>query len=133
MSIPATVRKGALGAKPSLRLRKAAISLTPAAVRRVQQLVPPPTLPEEKSKFLKIGVKTKGCSGLQYALDYTDKKLKFDEVVNQDGVTVLIDSKALLTILGSEMDYVEDPLASQFVFTNPNVKESCGCGMSFMI
>ncbi|KAJ1989630.1 Iron-sulfur assembly protein 1 [Dimargaris cristalligena] len=132
MSIPATVRKAALGAKPTLRLRRAAITLTPAAVSKIRQLTPA-SESENSGKLLKIGVKTKGCSGLQYALDYTNAKQKFDEAVTQDGVTVLIDSKALLTILGSEMDYVEEPLASQFVFTNPNVKESCGCGQSFMV
>ncbi|KAJ1977188.1 Iron-sulfur assembly protein 1 [Dimargaris xerosporica] len=129
-TLAATVRQVS-SPRPSLRLRKAAISLTPAAVERVRQLTPD-SATENARKFLKIGVKTKGCSGLQYALEYTNKKQKFDEVVSQDGVTVLIDSRALLTILGSEMDYVEDPLASTFVFHNPNVKESCGCGLSFM-
>ncbi|KAJ1658317.1 Iron-sulfur assembly protein 1 [Dispira simplex] len=132
MTFLATVRQAAPKVRPSLRLRKAAISLTPAAVRRIRQLTPPDKA-DNPNRFLKIGVKTKGCSGLQYALDYTDTKAKFDEVVKQDGVTVLIDSKALLTILGSEMDYLENDLAEQFVFTNPNVKGSCGCGQSFMV
>ncbi|KAJ1657961.1 Iron-sulfur assembly protein 1 [Dispira simplex] len=132
MTFLATVRQAAPKVRPSLRLRKAAISLTPAAVRRIRQLTPPDKA-DKPNRFLKIGVKTKGCSGLQYALDYTDTKAKFDEVVKQDGVTVLIDSKALLTVLGSEMDYLENDLAEQFVFTNPNVKGSCGCGQSFMV
>ncbi len=61
-----------------------------------------------------------------------DKKDKFDELVEQEGVKVVIDSKALFSLIGSEMDYVEDQLSSQFVFNNPNVKEMCGCGQSFM-
>jgi iron-sulfur cluster assembly protein len=68
-----------------------------------------------------------------YTLDYVTAKQKFDEVIEQDGVTVLVDSKALFSLIGSEMDYQEDVLNSQFVFLNPNVKEMCGCGQSFMV
>ena len=94
-------------------------------------------------------MKNRGCSGLTYTLDYTDKKEKFDESVSQDGrrnhagrgimshsligLTVLIDSKAVFSVIGSEMDYVEDELSSKFIFSNPNIKETCGCGMSFMV
>ncbi|KAK9708426.1 Iron-sulfur assembly protein 1 [Basidiobolus ranarum] len=132
MSFAATVKKAATRTTPTLRSRKAAIIITPAAVNRIKQLS------ESKSQgvepqWLKIGVKTKGCSGLSYSLDYTNKKEKFDEEVEQDGVKVLVDSKALLSILGSEMDYIEDKLSSQFVFHNPNIKEACGCGQSFMV
>ncbi|RKP07438.1 hypothetical protein THASP1DRAFT_2232, partial [Thamnocephalis sphaerospora] len=66
-----------------------------------------------------------------YNLEYVTEKGKFDEVVQQDGVMVLVASNALLTIIGSEMDYVKDKLSAGFVFHNPNVKESCGCGQSF--
>jgi iron-sulfur cluster assembly 1 len=83
--------------------------------------------------YLKISVRNKGCSGAAYSLDYTTEKGKFDEVVEQDGVKILIDAKALLTLIGSELDYVHDPLSSQFVFYNPNVKETCGCGLSFTV
>ncbi|OAJ40513.1 hypothetical protein BDEG_24236 [Batrachochytrium dendrobatidis JEL423] len=79
-----------------------------------------------------VGTKKKGCSGQTYTLEYVTEKSKFDEVVVQDGVQVLIDSKALFSLIGSEMDYVEDKLSAQFVFNNPNVKEMCGCGQSFM-
>ena len=83
--------------------------------------------------YLKIAVRNKGCSGSAYSLEYTKEKGKFDEVVVQDGVHILVDAKALLSIIGSEVDYVDDPLSSQFVFYNPNVKETCGCGMSFTV
>ncbi|KAI9480261.1 MAG: hypothetical protein EXX96DRAFT_561817 [Benjaminiella poitrasii] len=111
-----------------LRLRKAALTLTPAAVLRLKTLTEGPT-----PRYLRVGVKQKGCSGNAYDLQFTDSKGKFDEIVNQDGVTVLVDSKALLTVLGSEMDYVQDKLSEHFVFNNPNAKGACGCGESFVV
>ena len=69
-------------------------------------------------------MKNRGCSGLAYHLEYVDKAGKFDEAVEQDGVKVLIDSKALFSIIGSEMDWVEDKLNQRFVFRNPNISES---------
>ncbi|KAF3910625.1 hypothetical protein ABW21_db0204545 [Orbilia brochopaga] len=117
---PATPRK--------LRPRKAAMTLTPLAVdhlRSLTQQTPP--------KLIRVGVKQKGCSGLAYHLEYIEKPGRFDEVVDQDGVKVYIDSKALFSIIGSEMDWVEDQLSARFVFNNPNIKEECGCGESFMV
>jgi len=70
---------------------------------------------------------------MSYHLEYVEKSGKFDEVVEQDGVKVLIDSKALFSIIGSEMDWVEDKLSSKFAFKNPNVKDACGCGESFNV
>lgn len=102
--------------------------LTPAAVSQLKNLMDDP-----EPKLIRIGVKNRGCSGLAYHLEYVDKPGRFDEEVVQDGVRVLIDSKALFSIIGSEMDWVEDKLSARFVFKNPNIKEQCGCGESFSI
>ncbi|ETW87671.1 hypothetical protein HETIRDRAFT_41226 [Heterobasidion irregulare TC 32-1] len=84
-------------------------------------------------QLIRIGVRNKGCAGLSYHLEYVDRPAKFDEVVEQDGVRVLIDSKALFSIIGSEMDWKEDALSSKFAFKNPNIKDACGCGESFTV
>ena len=73
--------------------------------------------------MIRVGVKNRGCSGLAYHLEYVDKAGAFDEAVEQDGVKVLIDSKALFSIIGSEMDWQEDKLAARFVFRNPNISK----------
>lgn len=111
-----------------LRPRKAAMSLSPSAVSQLRSLLSAPT-----PQIIRVGVKNRGCSGLAYHLEYVEKPGPFDETVEQDGVKVLIDSKALFSIIGSEMDWMEDKLSSRFVFRNPNIKEQCGCGESFMV
>lgn len=98
--------------------RKAAMKLTPAAVSQLQALLDQPD-----PKLIKVGVRNRGCSGLAYHLEYVDRPGAFDETVEQDGVRVLIDSKALFSIIGSEMDWVEDKLNQRFVFRNPNISE----------
>jgi iron-sulfur cluster assembly accessory protein len=127
---PQPVKEEARPAKPKrvLRPRKAAIKLTPKAVMHVKALLDSPT-----PKMIRIGVRNRGCSGLTYNLEYVESPGKFDEEIVQDGVKVLIDSKALFSIIGSEMDWVDDKLSSRFVFHNPNSKGQCGCGESFMV
>ena len=112
------------------RARPQAITLTATAVERVRALLEKRGKP---SVGIRIGVRTKGCSGLSYTIEYADAKGPADDVVEQDGVTVLIDPKATMFILGTEMDYVEEKLQTGFTFRNPNEKGRCGCGESFHV
>ncbi|KAI5309420.1 Iron-sulfur assembly protein 1 [Ascosphaera atra] len=109
-----------------LKARKAAISLTPMAVSHLRDL-------SASGSLVRIGVKNRGCSGLAYHLDFVEKAGAFDEIVEQDGVKVLIDSKALFSIIGSVMDWEDTRLSSKFIFKNPNIKHECGCGESFAV
>nr|XP_005900660.1 PREDICTED: iron-sulfur cluster assembly 1 homolog, mitochondrial isoform X1 [Bos mutus] len=119
--------------KRKLQLTRATLTLTPSAtpsaVNKIKQLL------KDKPEHVgvKVGVRTRGCNGLSYTLEYTKTKGDSDEEVIQDGVRVFIEKKAQLTLLGTEMDYVEDKLSSEFVFNNPNIKGTCGCGESFNI
>lgn len=110
--------------------RKAPITLTDAAIERVKGLLDKRGKP---SAGIRIGVKTKGCSGLSYTLEFADERSQFDEAVEAGGVTVLIDPKASMFIFGTEMDWVEEKMQSGFVFRNPNEKGRCGCGESFHV
>jgi iron-sulfur cluster assembly protein len=109
---------------------KAPMTITAAAAERVKALLAKRGKP---SAGIRIGVRSKGCSGLSYTLEYADERTPFDEVVEAEGITVLIDPKATMFILGTEMDFVEDKLSSGFVFRNPNEKGRCGCGESFHV
>jgi iron-sulfur cluster assembly protein len=113
-----------------MRARKQVLSVTDAAAVRIQTLLGKRGKP---SVGVRIGVRARGCSGLSYTLEYADEKGKFDEVVEDKGVTILVDPKAVMFILGTEMDYVEEKLQSGFTFRNPNEKGRCGCGESFHV
>jgi iron-sulfur cluster assembly protein len=110
--------------------RMAPLTLTESAVERVRALLDGRDKP---SAGIRIGVRSKGCSGLTYTLEFADERGPLDEVVEKDGITVFIDPKATMFILGTEMDYVEEKLQSGFVFRNPNEKGRCGCGESFHV
>jgi len=110
--------------------RPPALTVTDAAAARIQALLDKRGKP---AVGVRVGVRSRGCSGLSYTLEYADEKGKFDEVVEDKGVTVLVDPKAIMFILGTEMDFVEERLESGFVFRNPNEKGRCGCGESFHI
>ena len=111
---------------PSLRMMPKVLTLTDTAAARVKTLM----AGKPGVKGLKIGVKKGGCAGMEYTMDWAASAAKFDEVVEHDGARVLIDPKAVMYLLGTEMDYRIDKLAAQFVFNNPNQKSSCGCGES---
>jgi iron-sulfur cluster assembly protein len=107
-----------------------AMSITDAAATRVQALMAKRGKP---ALGIRVGVRSRGCSGLTYTLEYAEEKGRFDEVVQDKGVTILIDPKASMFIIGTEMDYVEDKLQAGFTFRNPNEKGRCGCGESFHV
>ena len=111
---------------PSLRMMPKVMTLTDVAASRIAAMM------AQKSgvKGLKIGVKKGGCAGMEYTMEWAAEQKPFDEVVERDGARVLIDPKAVMYLLGTEMDYKTDKLASQFVFSNPNQTSACGCGES---
>ena len=106
------------------------ITLTDAAAERVQRLI---DRSDKPVLGLRVGINTRGCSGLSYEVEYAEEQKKFEEVVEDKGVRIFIDPTAIMFLIGSEMDYVEDKFQSGFVFRNPNEKGRCGCGESFHI
>ena len=106
------------------------IMLTDAAAERVKALIAQSAEPVEG---LRVGVSTKGCSGMSYVFEYAKEKKPFEEEVSTKGVRVFVDPMATMYLVGAEMDYVEDKLKSGFVFKNPNEKSRCGCGESFSV
>lgn len=109
---------------------KQVMTLTEAAATQIKSLL---AQRGKESLGIRIGVKSGGCSGLKYFVEYADEKGHFDEIISDKGVTVLIDPKALMYLLGTEMDYMEEKFKSGFTFTNPNEKGKCGCGSSFNV
>ncbi|TID29469.1 hypothetical protein CANINC_001949 [Pichia inconspicua] len=112
----------------TLKPLRAPITLTETAKSHLRALSKGPN-----PKLIRISVRNRGCSGLTYHLEYVDKPEKFDEIVQDGDIKVVIDSKALFSIIGSEMDWIDNKLSSKFVFKNPNSKGTCGCGESFMV
>ena len=105
------------------------MTLTDAAADRLRSVY----AKGEQGKLLRIGVKAKGCSGLSYDMSWVEAAGPGDDVVNDKGLTVLIDRKASLFLIGTVMDYEVKPLGSMFTFLNPNEKGRCGCGESFHV
>ena len=110
--------------------RPKAMTLTDAAAERVKALM---ARGDEGVVGLRVGVKARGCSGMSYTVEYAKEVRKFEEVVEDKGVKILIDPAATMFLIGSEMDYVDDKIQSGFVFRNPNEKGRCGCGESFHV
>ncbi len=112
------------------RPRPKAVTLTDAAAARVRDIM---ANAEKDYVALRVGVKNGGCAGQEYTFAYAEAVQPLDEVVEDKGVTILIDPKAILFLIGSEIDYETSKLASKFVFRNPNQTDACGCGESVTI
>jgi iron-sulfur cluster assembly protein len=111
-------------------VKKQLMSITDEAANHVALLLAKRNKP---SVGIRIGVKSGGCSGFKYFVEYADQKNPFDEIIEEKDVTILIDPKALMYLIGTKMDYVEEEFKSGFTFSNPNEKGKCGCGSSFNV
>jgi iron-sulfur cluster assembly protein len=111
-------------------MKKDVITITPNATKRILDLIQSRGKP---SVGIRIGVRTRGCSGYSYTIEYADDVQPLEEVINIQDYKVCIDPKALLFVMGTQMDYVDEKLQSGFVFKNPNEKGRCGCGESFHV
>jgi iron-sulfur cluster assembly protein len=109
-------------------MRPQVLKLTDAAAARVRDL-----MAKGEGMGLRVGVKSGGCAGMEYTMEWANEKKPFDEVVEDKGAKVLIDATALMFLLGTEMDYQTSVLKSGFVFNNPNQVSACGCGESVEI
>ncbi len=110
------------------RPRPKVVSLTDAAAARVREV-----MADKGAGFLRVGVKNAGCAGMEYTMGYAEAPEALDERVSDNGVEIIIDGKAVLFLLGSEIDYETTDLHSKFVFRNPNQTDACGCGESVTI
>jgi iron-sulfur cluster assembly protein len=112
------------------RPRPQVVRLTEAAAERIKAVMAKADRP---IAAVRVGVKNGGCAGMSYTMEYAEKVNPLDEVVEDKGVRILIDPKAVLFLLGTEMDYKVDKLSAQFVFNNPNQTSACGCGESVQL
>ena len=127
---------GGEGTKPKRKSRlsqKAVLEMTETAAMRVSELLQRRQENGDPAVAVRIGVKTRGCNGLSYTMNYASKKERLEEEVEQHGARIFVEPKALMHVIGTTMDFVEDDLSSEFVFHNPNAEASCGCGESFTV
>ena len=111
-------------------MTKQIITLSDNAAQRIKEIM---ANTKEPSIGVRIGVKSGGCAGMSYVMEYAKSSNENDEVIEDKGVKVLIDPSAVMYLLGTEMDYKKEELSSTFVFKNPNETERCGCGESFKV
>jgi iron-sulfur cluster assembly protein len=127
---PSTCGKEDAMASAQPRPRPQIMKLTDAAAARVREIM---ANAEKPVVGLRIGVKNGGCAGMEYTMEWAEDQKPFDEVVEDKGVKVLIDAKAMMFLLGTEMDFQQNVLKSGFVFNNPNQVSACGCGESVQL
>ena len=106
------------------------IKLSDSAADRIKEII---SKAEKETLGLRVGVKSGGCAGMEYVLEYAKNINPGDEVIEEKGVKVFIDPAAIIYLIGTEMDYKKEEFSSSFVFNNPNETERCGCGESFKI
>jgi iron-sulfur cluster assembly protein len=116
--------------QPTPRPKPQVMRLTDAAAERIKAVMANADRP---IAAVRVGVKNGGCAGMAYTMEYAEKIEPLDEVIEEKGVRILIDPKAVLFLLGTEMDYRVDKLSARFVFNNPNQTSACGCGESVQI
>jgi iron-sulfur cluster assembly protein len=107
---------------------KQVITLSDNAANRIKEII---SNDETKSVGVRVGVKSGGCAGMSYVMEYAKKINPTDEIIEDKGVKVFIDPSAIMYLLGTEMDYKKEQFSSTFIFKNPNETERCGCGESF--
>ena len=112
------------------RERPKAVRLTDAAATRIQEIM---SVSDGKYQGVRVGVMNGGCAGMSYTMDYAEEIKPLDEVVEDKGVKIYIEPKAILFLIGTEMDFVREKLGARFVFNNPNQTAACGCGESVSI
>jgi iron-sulfur cluster assembly protein len=112
------------------RIRPAALTLTPAAEKRIADLM---AAAPSGTIGVKLSTPRRGCSGLAYSVDYVSEAVPFDERIETPGGTFFVDGGSILYLIGSNMDWVEDDFTAGFTFANPNAKGACGCGESFTV
>ena len=117
-------------AKTTRRARPKAVTLTEAAAARVKEIMADA---EAGAIGVRVGVKNGGCAGMEYTMEYARSAGPIDEIVEDKGVRILIDPKAILFLIGTEIDFVEEKLSQRFTFRNPNQTDACGCGESVTI
>jgi iron-sulfur cluster assembly protein len=108
-------------------LKNKLLSLTPSAIKHLKSILEDSP---DANKAIKLGVKNGGCAGMAYTMDYIDEVHETDEYIDIEGIKLVIDPKAILFLLGTEMDYQKSTLNSGFIFNNPNQTDACGCGES---
>jgi iron-sulfur cluster assembly protein len=112
------------------RERPKAVRLSDAAAERIREIM---ASAEGKYQGVRVGVTNGGCAGMSYTMDYAEEVRPLDEVVEDKGVKIFIEPKAILFLIGTEMDFVREKLGARFVFNNPNQTAACGCGESVSI
>ncbi|MBL6852535.1 MAG: iron-sulfur cluster assembly accessory protein [Alphaproteobacteria bacterium] len=125
----ATTQTPTTSPKPR-RERPKAVKLTDAAAARIRDIMADA---EGRYQGVRVGVTNGGCAGMSYTMDYAEEIKPLDEVVEDKGVKIFIDPKAILFLIGTEMDFVKEKLGARFVFNNPNQTAACGCGESVSI